>query len=393
MTFDGVTKPAVLLPDVGGSAVIILIPAALFGASVFFLARQRPLWRFEPTDLKAIGSSLLTGSLVSLAIFALGFYLDREDARKSKEEQFRLTLAVTKDLEGLDPPLSLAGLNLPDKVLDHAELAGEDLTDTNLAGASLRSANLTGAQLEGANLYRADLTGAQMKRADLDDAVLTSAKLRDATIYGRTGVNLELEGTDVDARTCWPADFLTSAENHALRAHLDQKEIFKTGHLVRNEDPGRACELNFNDVIEHLEQPSPPLALQDLAYPYDDRPKRFLDAVRDTTDEQETEAPPLTLKAPLCNGARRLLVRHEGWQETSAVLIVRAPTQQVRIARALLVADNPEVEVAPEALLRPRAPLARPVEAGSTVHLIGAVTRDNAGEEPDYVSQRHVSAC
>jgi Pentapeptide repeats (8 copies) len=242
MTVDGVTEPGALFPEVGGSAVIILVPVALFGASVFFLARQRPLWRFGPADLKAIGSSLLTGSLVSLAIFALGFYLDREAAKESKEEQFRLTLAVTKDLEGLDPPLPLAGLNLPDKVLDHAELAGEDLTDTNLAGASLRSANLTGAQLEGANLYRADLTGAQMKRADLDDAVLTSAKLRDATIYGRTRVNLELEGTDVDARTCWPADFLTSAQNHALRAHLDQKQIFKTGHFIRDEDPGRACK-------------------------------------------------------------------------------------------------------------------------------------------------------
>jgi Pentapeptide repeats (8 copies) len=395
MTVDGVTEPAVLLPDVGGSAVIILVPAALFGASMFFLARQRPLWRFEPTDLKAIGSSLLTGSLVSLAIFALGFYLDREDARKSKEEQFRLTLAVTKDLEGLDPPLSLAGLNLPDKVLDHAELAGEDLTETNLAGASLRSANLEGAQLEGANLYRADLTGAQMIGADLDEAVLSSANLLDAKIFGPSGVELELEGTDVDARTCWPADFLTSAVDQIqrLRAHLDPQAIFKTGHEHRSEDKGRACELNFNDVIEHLEQPDPPLTLAELAYPYDDRPKRFLDAVGNITTEQETEAPPLTLKTPLCDGARRLMARHKGWQHTSAVLILRAPAQELGVARALLVAQEPEVEVAPDALLRPRAGLGHSVAAGTTVQLFGAVTREKAGEDPEYVSKRRVSDC
>jgi Pentapeptide repeats (8 copies) len=393
MTVDGVTEPGALFPDVGGSAVIILVPVALFGASVFFLARQRPLWRFERADLKAIGSSLLTGSLVSLAIFALQFYLDREDARKSKEEQFRLTLAVTKDLEGLDPPLSLAGLNLPDKVLDHAELAGEDLTNTNLAGASLRSANLAGAQLEGANLYRADLTGATLTGADLDNAVLASAILRDATIYGRRDVELELEGTDTDARTCWPADFLTSADNHALRDKLDPQPIVKTGRTIREADKGRACELNFSDVIEHLEQPDPPPTLADLAYPYDDRPKRFLGAVGDTTAGQETEAPPLTLKTPLCDGANRVMARHKGWQDTSAVLIVRVPTQELGVARAFLVTHEPEVEVAPEALLKPGAPLGQPVEAGSTVHLIGAVTRKHAGEDPEYVSKRRVSDC
>jgi Pentapeptide repeats (8 copies) len=395
MTVDGVTEPGAVFPDVGGSAVIILVPIALFGASVFFLARQRPLWRFEPADLKAIGSSLLTGSLVSLAIFALQFYLDREDARQAKEEQFRLTLAVTKDLEGLDPPLPLAGLNLPDKVLDHAELAGEDLTDANLAGASLRSANLEGAQLEGANLYRADLEGAQMVGADLDNAVLSSANLRDATIYGPTGVELELDGTDVDARTCWSADFLTSAINQieALRADLDPQPIVKTGREIRSEDIGRACELNFSDVIEHLEQPDPPPTLADMAFPYDDRPKRFLDAVGDTTGGREKEAPPLTLKTPLCDGAKRVMARHKGWQDTAAVLILRAPAQELGVARALLVAHEPEVEVAPEALLEPGTPLGQPVEAGTTVHLFGAVTRAQAGEDPEYVSKRRVSDC
>jgi uncharacterized protein YjbI with pentapeptide repeats len=394
MTVDGVTEPGALLPDVGGNAVIILVPIALFGASMFFLARQRTLWRFEPTDLKAIGSSLLTGSLVSLAIFALQFYLDREDARKSKEEQFRLTLAVTKDLEGLDPPLSLAGLNLPDKVLDHAELAGEDLTDANLAGASLRSANLEGAQLEGANLYRADLTGAQMVGADLDNAVLASATLQDVSIYRGSDVELGLEGTKVDARTCWPADFLTSAVDqiHALRAHLDPQAIIRTGSEIRSADKGRACELNFDDVIEYLEQPDPPPTLQELAAPYHDRPKRFLDAVG-RTGGPEAEAPPLTLKTPLCAGAQRVLARHEGWQDAAAILILRAPTQELGEARALLVAHEPAVEVAPEALLKPAAPLGQPVKTGWTVQLFGAVTEEDAGVDPEYVSKRRVSDC
>jgi Pentapeptide repeats (8 copies) len=384
-----------VFPDFGNNAVLILVPAALFGASVFFLARQRKLWRFEPTDLKAIGSSLLTGSLVSLAIFALQFYLDREDARKSKEEQFRLTLAVTKDLEGLDPPLSLAGLNLPDKVLDHAELAGEDLSDTNLAGTSLKSANLEGAQLEGANLYRADLTGAQLAGADLDDAVLASANLRDATIYGPSGIDLDLDGTEVDARTCWPADFLTSAAHQAqaLRAHLEPRPIVRTGRLIRDEDNGRACELNFNDVIEYLEQPEPPLTLQDLASPYDDRPRRFLEEVGGSNGQREVEAPPLALKAPLCAGSRQPVVRHDGWQDAAAVLMVRPPALELGAARTLLVEHKPEVEVVPKARVEPGAELGHPLEPGTRVTLIGAVSRAQAGEVPEYVSNRRVSTC
>src|SRR5215210_5734206 len=134
--FVGLWLVLVVLALVTG-LVVAAVAVTLFGLSLFLLSREGGFWIFEPAQLREIGSSVLTGSFVALALLALQLYLNEQKEKETKEEQFRLTLATAKDLTGLDPPLPLAGLNLPDKVLDEAELAHEDLTGTNLAGASL----------------------------------------------------------------------------------------------------------------------------------------------------------------------------------------------------------------------------------------------------------------
>jgi hypothetical protein len=372
---------------------------ALFGVSLFFLTRERKLWRFEVGDLRAIGSSVLTGSLVALAIFGLQTYLDKEEQRESEEEQFRLTLAVARDLTGLDPPLPLAGLNLPDKVLDEAQLAGEDLTETNLAGASLKGAHLEGADLEDANLFGADLRGAVLVGANLDGANLASANLRDATIYGPRGVELGLRGTEVDARTCWPADLLTSADPHIvrLRERLQPREVEQTGREIEAASIGHACELNFSDVVEHLQVPAPPTTLEALAAPYDVRPASFLRMLGNGVASQDAAATPLTLNTRLCRGSRRVLTREHGWPDATAVVILRARAEELRDARTMLVDQDGETvggsEIAPKVLLRPDARLPRPVAGGSEVSLLGAGSASRVGEAPDYAVERQVSAC
>ena len=80
--------------------------------------------------------------------------------------------------------------------LDHADLAGVNLTRANLAYANLAYTNLARADLTGADLTGADLTGAGLKGADLTGAHLTGAILRgvDLTRANLTRANLATEG-------------------------------------------------------------------------------------------------------------------------------------------------------------------------------------------------------
>jgi hypothetical protein len=386
-----------LLPDT--TVIILIVGVGLLGASIFFLTRRRKLWGVEPTELTAIGSSLLTGSLIALAIFGLQFYLDQEEQEESKEEQFRLTLAVATDLTGLDPPLPLAGLNLPDKVLDRAQLARDDLTDANFAGASLKFAILKGADLEGANLFGANLRGAVLTGATLDHANLATANLRDTTIYGRRGIDVDLEGTAVDARTCWPADFLISAAPDVarLREQLRPQPVQRTGRTILEESIGHACELTFDNVVQHLQQPDPPPTVQALANPYDLDPHEFLSSLEGKRGQPKTGAPPLTLNSRLCAGSRRVLARHQGWRDAAAVLILRGPDEDLGAASAQLVGRGRREPRRGKDRARDRAearaPLRDRLERGSEALLLGAVSASQIDPNPDYSLQRRASPC
>src|SRR5688572_1811366 len=113
------------------TVIILAAPVALLIVSVFLLTHEH-VWHLSSEARIEIGSSLLTGALVAFAVFALQLYLDDKRDEDIREDQFRLTLGVTRDLEGLDPPLPLADMHLSGKILDNAELAGEDLSGANL---------------------------------------------------------------------------------------------------------------------------------------------------------------------------------------------------------------------------------------------------------------------
>jgi uncharacterized protein YjbI with pentapeptide repeats len=80
-------------------------------------------------------------------------------------------------------------------ILDHANLAGDTLTDLDLADASLNGADLAGTDLSGATmagdeLNSADLAGANLTGASLGSTDLTSAKLAGATLTGASGTSI-----------------------------------------------------------------------------------------------------------------------------------------------------------------------------------------------------------
>ena len=89
----------------------------------------------------------------------------------------------------------------PGANLDHADLAGSDLSSVNLTGASLRYASLQATDLTSANLTNAVLTA-----ADLQDATLSRANL--------TGTNLSRSNIDT-------ADFLFATLNNVSDQNVD----------------------------------------------------------------------------------------------------------------------------------------------------------------------------
>jgi Pentapeptide repeats (8 copies) len=156
---------------------------------------------------RALGSSLITGACVSLAIFLLQGFADV----RSKEEDFRQRIAFSGNLSGFDPGgRNLNGMNLAGKTLNDARF-----NDARLAGATLQDSVLIGAHLEGANLRDAVLIAANLSNAALGDADLRGADLREAQLDGAqlfakgdSGVTpANWKGVKVNYHTCWPRGF------------------------------------------------------------------------------------------------------------------------------------------------------------------------------------------
>ena len=185
-----------------------------------------------------LGAALLTGAVVSFAVFALQLVFDArlrqlEDRRMEEQERrseqlriqgertaLQLTVGLQSDLTGIDlHEQNLAGFYLSRKRMPFAVLANADLTEANLSranltGADLREARLVRAHLDDATLTRAFLTlanlrGAGLVGARLDEAELSGASLVNADLSGAdlTGASLggaSLEGARYDAETRWP---------------------------------------------------------------------------------------------------------------------------------------------------------------------------------------------
>jgi hypothetical protein len=224
--------------------VLAVAGVALLVLSLYLLKRDEP-------KANEIGSSLLTGALVAVALSGLQLYLEDRREDQNRREQFRTTIGVTRHLEGLDPEFTLAGMQLSQKVLDSARLGGEDLRATNFQNASLKNAQLDGADLRDANLNGAILTDADLTDAKMNDADLRATTL-DATIYG-VG---DLSGAKADAKTCWPADLLTSKNEPwtTMRRQVQRTTLVRHGQQVAGKSLGRACAVTTNDLWDAATQ-------------------------------------------------------------------------------------------------------------------------------------------
>jgi Pentapeptide repeats (8 copies) len=340
------------------AALILAIPLALLVLSVFLLTRAR-IWGLASEARIEIGSSLLTGSLVAFAVFALQLYLDDKRDEEIREEQFRLTLGVTRDLEGLDPPLPLAGMHLSGKILDNAELAGEDLSGANLQEASLRGANLEGANLQGTSLFDADLTGATLSRANLRNADLRFARMGETRIYalGESTPSLKLHGAQVNAATCWPEDFMVSDLTEELRAQLEPLPTEVHGQLKADPAIGHACVLTLNNIVDNLGQyPERGRNVEQLADPYGVDPDRVFALFERERAPRARATRPVTIDTDPCVGSRRVKLHQTQWLDGPTLLIVREPEVNVSEARVFALSGR-----------RPNVGLGQPLRRGMKV--------------------------
>ncbi len=349
-----------------------------------------------------VGKSLLTGSIVAFAIFALQFHLETERHEKEKKEQFRFSVGFAKDLTGFDPEFSLAGMYLSGKSLNKAELAGEELQDTNLQGASLKGADLRGAILDGANLYGANLAGALTYEASFRRADLRGAKLH------LSSVTLPVQpaafaGARVNARTCWPDDFLAELHSpgfsklrHAL--HRDESRIHGRTLVGAESDRayGRACGLADENIWDSLGlygsgAEVEVVAAEDLRQTVHGLAVTFGRSVPDLLS-RFTGAKPMRMlgsAAPriqprFCAGARRIVAHFAGLTaQGSAGWLVRRPDQEP--GRILLIRE-PDGESGDSYTILFHSPL----PAGTTLTLV--VEEPNRTEDP-YSLRRQVRRC
>jgi uncharacterized protein YjbI with pentapeptide repeats/endonuclease YncB( thermonuclease family) len=181
---------------------VILLWAILVATVLLAAYGLRLYWPFrtETTQKAALGAALLTGAVVSGALFLAQTQNDkvnhdqekhekqvaesqekhekrvaesqsREQERIARQQALRITVGLQHDLSGVD--------------LEHQDLSGIDLGTKDLAGADLRHAilkesQLLGARLVGARLDAANLIGANLSEASLQNATLSGAHLEGA---------------------------------------------------------------------------------------------------------------------------------------------------------------------------------------------------------------------
>jgi uncharacterized protein YjbI with pentapeptide repeats len=137
-----------------------------------------------------LGVALVVGSL----FFAASLFVQLS----AEANNFKMTIAVSKDLTGFDPNgRSLQEMTFAGKNLNRAKFKGANLKDADLSTAYLGEANLENADLRGANLFYAILLRAKLKNTDLTGADLRGAELS-------TGVlGAQLNNAKVHRETCW----------------------------------------------------------------------------------------------------------------------------------------------------------------------------------------------
>ena len=146
------------------------------------------LWlptRGDPDHRGGLGSALIGGAVIALAIFLVQIVIDERRQDESEQTNLRLTLGLTQDLGGID---------LRDAELDRVYLAGKNLVKARLEGATLSGANLSGARLREADLSGADLRCANLNLARIPEAKFKETDLTGASLLGVTGEDAQFFG-------------------------------------------------------------------------------------------------------------------------------------------------------------------------------------------------------
>lgn len=137
-----------------------------------------------------LGVALVVGSL----FFAASLFVQLS----AEANNFKMTIAVSKDLTGFDPnDRSLEGMTFAGKNLNRAKFKGANLVEADLSTAFLGEANLENADLRRANLFYAVLLRARLINTDLTDANLQGAEL--STVI----LDAQLNRAKVHRETCW----------------------------------------------------------------------------------------------------------------------------------------------------------------------------------------------
>lgn len=186
----------------------------MFGTLLFSLILLVIGWRLlrSSENVKQnLGVSLLSGAVITLAVFLLQGMLtvvsDQQQKREQQQrevENFRLTIAVSGTLRGFTPgKYSIAGLILNGKDLTGAFLRDQDLKRTQFQDTILAQADLIRADARKANFLNADFFAASVDRADFRGADLRFAKFEDASV----SAGAKFAGAKVNSHTCWPQYF------------------------------------------------------------------------------------------------------------------------------------------------------------------------------------------
>jgi uncharacterized protein YjbI with pentapeptide repeats len=189
--------------------LLIMSGTLIFGLILLIIGWR--LLRSSDDTRKNLGVSLLSGSVITLAVFLLQGMLTVVSGQQQKVEQqqrevenFRLTIAVSGTLRGFTPgKYSVAGLILDGKDLTGAYLREQDLRRTPFQDAILAQADLIGANAQKANFLNADLFKASVDKTDFREADLRFAKFEGASV----AAGAKFAGAKVNSQTCWPQYF------------------------------------------------------------------------------------------------------------------------------------------------------------------------------------------
>lgn len=373
----------------------------LFGLPLLFFAISIRLIKSESEVRRDVGKSLLTGSIVAFAVFALQLHLDAKRRGEEKREQFRFSVSFAENLNGLKPEYPLSQMYLSGKSLNGAELQRQDLTEANLQGASLRGADLEGADLDRANLFGVDLTGANLDYATFDGADLRAARLGETrmAIPPEPG---DFRGVEVNGRTCWPEDMVANVHySSAMQDALIRRPVKRRGRTTLEADSerswGRACSLSDENLVQDLELYAsvpiePTIAAGELrqtahrlAVTFGRNTASILTRFERGRPMSDFGPAAPALQPRLCAGSRRLEMQAAEFNSQEfGVLVVRRPDQPP--GNTVLIRHPLGLPFHRYTIL-----FAKPLSAGTELALV--VERPDGATFDRYISRRRVVPC